>query len=333
MRLVAPRLQVVLKSLLLVLILSDAYAGDADDGEPLVRVVAPVVPAGAMDFQEGRSVEHHYQPTFFDPAIHAVPTPPAAEPNRSPVRFAVAPPYEVAVYTFSMASSSDYVVEIREETNRHMLLTHVDRHVGPDSVSANGRSLLVSNNLRTADGRWQHVLRVIDIPTQTKTRLPHMDCTQRGWRWDGERVLTWGLTLDRGGPARGLNTPVCLWNAGGRLLHRVVAGACWHAGAGDYMESALGLLPDHDDVLWLYNGDCQSLRDPDATCQIHLQELTGQRRHRTVLLGAGPPRDGCPAADRISFDMTGATFERPIFRYRVDPDEGEDATWQSVGVQ
>jgi len=321
----------VLTNVCAALLLSDARASDAVQGQSLLKVVAPVIPAGAMDFQEGAWAEHHYQPSFFDPANPTESTPADAGPHPTQTRLAVSPPYAVEVYAFSNASNEDYVVEIREDKKRHMLLTHVDRHI---PVSPSRRHMLVSNNLRTSDGRWQHLLRIIDIPTKTKTRLPHMSCTEKGWRWDGDRVITWGLTKDARGwaPAPGLNTPVCFWNVEGQLLHRVQARACWHAASDDYMDSALGLLPADEDVLWLYNGDCQSMADAEASCRVHLFELTGPQRHRAITLEEATTRYGCPTKDQITFDMQSATFDQPVFRYRVDPNKKGNAVWKSAGT-
>ena len=141
---------------------------------------------------------------------------------------------------------------------------------------------------------------------------PQPDCTDRGEIRDGDQRITYGLTEKQCCPARGLSTPVCVWGADGQVQHRLLVHACWHSFGKDTLCSPMGLLPADRDVLWIYEGDCESIAEPDVPCRVHLQELTGEKRSKSVVLeGVGDPDEGCPGHDTIELDLTTATFDDP----------------------
>jgi len=166
------------------------------------------------------------------------------------------------------------------------------------------------------------VFQVLDpAKTAAADGAPYPDCADRGELRAGAFRITYGLTEEECCPARGLSTPVCVHDAEGKLVYRLLVHACWHAYAADALCSSMGLLPADPDVFWLYEGDCSSVADPDVPCRLHLQELTGEKRTKTVVLeGVGDPDLGCPAHDRLELDLSKATFEDPAIKAtRKDP--------------
>lgn len=266
--------------------------------EAPIRPLPPTVPPGTPTAAPGAPQDP--QPAAFDEASLAT----ADERWEVPV----AAPWSLRVYGWAAASDMSWVVEVLREGQRHGLYTHVDHWVGPSSVSADGRYLFLSNHKLQADGAWQQLRRIVRLEDKRAVDLPRLDCTERGGAWDGDRLLTWGQTSAECCPPPGLSTPVCAWSPEGDLLAWAEVHACWHAANTEYLASQMGLLPASPDVLWLYEGDCPSLADPEAVCTVHLRELTGAQRSRDVPL-PGLAAGECPEASAVKILPGASTFE------------------------
>ncbi len=274
--------------------------------DPPTRVLEAAVPPGTATAVPGEAQSG--QPAAFTEASLA---------KASATRRLAAPPFELVVHDYLVASTATHVVEVVWDGVRHGLFTHVDGWVGPSSVSSDGEHLFLSNHKLQPDGSWQQQRRIVRLVDKKRTALPRLDCIERGGFWSGDHLITYGLNSDACCPAPGHSTPVCAWNAYGDLVARAEVHACWHAYGAEAMESHMGLLPADPDVLWLYNGDCASMADPDAPCWVYLQELDGEQRSRMVELPGARGEEGCRGAGEVKIEPGASTFSED--RWTVSP--------------
>ncbi len=285
---------------LLLLFLIPASALLAGDAPKLTRALEPAVPPDIPDFGAGEP--QLMQPLAFEEA--------SLQQAATTTSLPAVAPFELRVHEYPVTSFSTWVVEVLREGQRHALFTHVDAWVGPHSLSSDGRHLYLSNHLLQADSSWRQLRRIVRLEDKRRVALPRLDCTERGGFWDGERLITYGLNSEECCPAPGLSTPVCVWNTAGELQGLAEVHACWHAYAAEALSSQIGLLSADPVVLWLYNGDCPSMADPDAACMVHMQELGGERRARSLELPGARGEEGCAAAEAITIEPGASSFEQ-----------------------
>ncbi len=287
------------------LLLTASLATSAGAETP-IKPLDAVVPEGTPSRVAGQPVD--FQPEAFEEASLAKALSVRTEP--------LAPPFERKVYQYALTSYFTYVVEILRDGERHALFTHVEGGAG--ATSPDGRHLYLSNNLRDGEGRWWLLRRIVRVEDKRRIELPALPCTERGGFWDDDRLITFGLHTDGDEIARGHETPICAWSTEGELLAMAELDACWHAASDWYLGSSMGLLPAEPSVLWLYNGDCPSLREPGVACTVQLQELDGERRARTVPLPDASDGDLCREARRVVLQPGASTFETDAWTVRLE---------------
>lgn len=201
------------------------------------------------------------------------------------------------VLTFTCGAGSSRALLVARKGERHLVLSHLrDLQVAPD-----GRTAYVAGAARASDGHWDDQLRIIDLSSKKATNLPHAACTNGGASWSGDALVTWGRK-----PASG-PTELCVWSGGGDLKARATFAACWDdSPAGTVglptMSSTVGLLPDDDDVLYLYRGACSASGE---RCMVHLLELDGMHRARSVPIDGLKPGAACPAGADLPLLLDG----------------------------
>lgn len=200
-------------------------------------------------------------------------------------------PLSADLLRFTCAQGVSEALIVSRKGERHLVLSHLrDLEVSPD-----GRSVYVAGAGRSDDGRWDDLIRVIDLSSKKAHELPHAACTNGGAVWSGEALVTWGRA-----PASGAATEMCVWSRSGALTSRVGVMGCWEGAEAPQMVSTVGVLPSENNVFYLYKGACVPTGE---RCMVHMQELDGMGRARSVPVEGLKAGAVCPGGPDLELQM------------------------------
>ncbi len=300
--------------------LNVSFDGKYTKEELAIQLLSTEIPAGSYDFVEGGKTM--CQPEFFDPKItkfHKV------EQDGSPSimyqlndeeythfmingwrnegedKITLPAPYDLNFYEFGCASSFSYVLELTKNDQREALYTHV----GNFGVSEDKKYLYLANNVKSADGKWEKLRRIINIESQKTIKLPNMDCVSGLGFWDGTTLITYSNEQEY--TSGETKTKVCFWSIEGNLRSQLEAPLDWGAGAGYYLDSPMGLLPKDNDIFYAFVPKFK-----DNKCHLVLQDLKNALRHKEIEIIDRDPH--CP---RVDFDFNNLSFESKTVRFRL----------------
>lgn len=177
-------------------------------------------------------------------------------------------PYKVTKYTFGCASTFSHVLDISKNTERLFLFTHVDSF----SFSPDKKTLFLINSVKVNDG-WKPKRRFVNLETKKETNLPFSDCSGTGY-WENNNFLSYEHPAEYHyqDPIK-----VCVWDKNGNVSKQLSLVLDWTVGAGYYLNSQFGFLPNQQNVFYsttIYNDKCI----------LALQDINNQEKNKSFVL-------------------------------------------------
>jgi len=302
-----------------------------------IKLLSNEIPTGAYDFVEGKKAT--CQPEFFDPKttkFHKV-----VEERSWPSimyyldeegeeythfmingwkkegeeKISLLPPYDLNFYKFGCASSFSYFLELSKNNQRGALYSHVVNF----GVSADKKYLYLANNVKRAGSRWEKLRRIINIESKESVKLPNINCVSDLGFWDGSTLLTYSDEQEFS-PGRKTKTKVCLWGTEGQLHYQLEAYLDWFAGAINYLDSPLGLLPNDNNIFYAFSPGLK-----DSKCYLILQDLSSEMRRKEFGIIESDPH--CP---NVQFDFPSFNFDSTEVMFRTVTEDCTDHECKTV---
>jgi hypothetical protein len=213
-------------------------------------------------------------------------------------------PYSMKEYQFACNPNIfSSALEIKRDGKRFALYTHVVR----SALSPDQRYLYLDNYIEQTNGQWKRRHRIIDLISKTVVSLPHAQCTLSHAAWSQGRLITHSSTV------WGDEQTYCVWSAQGKVLS-MLRGNLLQSANDERVIAPYGLLPKEPDTFWAIHTNWETER-----CTLILQQLKGQKKQRSLDLGALVNDLGACSWDTIEIDMTKATFAKSPVRFRTRP--------------
>lgn len=208
-------------------------------------------------------------------------------------------PYKVTMYEFGCASTFSFVLDITKNKERLFLFTHIDSF----SFSTDKKKLFLINRVKTNNG-WISKRRFIDLETKKEINLPSFDCPGTGF-WENNYFLSYEYPED-GKYQEPIK--VCVWDKSGKISQQFSLVLDWTVGAGYYLNSQFGFLPNEKNVFY-------STTIFYGKCLLALQDINDQKKNKSFDLVDDETPIHCPEEMEIDLKNLRLSSEKVKFRY------------------
>lgn len=266
-----------------------------------------------------------FEPEIFDPAtakfhpvkIHGVP-PEVYKVDGTPDcsdmtidhggKIALPAPYSMTSYTFSCASDSSSVFEIRKNNLRHALYTHI----GQAMFSHDFKKLVLYNLVKSGKDTWQRKRRIITIESKEASSLPMIDGAFYIAAVTDDRVVTYGPPIRPQSNQTDSRRIVCIWNHSGALVRGLLAPIRTTLANAECSDDDIGLLPNESSTFY------HLTFTEKHTCTLRLQDIHNAAAHR-VLNFTVPDfeYEVASVSTGIQIDLKGLTLSGGMMKYRI----------------
>jgi hypothetical protein len=237
-----------------------------------VATLAPGIPPEKTDQPETS------QPEFFDPSHYKSVKDIPEESNFVSVttQWTDSRPYTLKEYYFDTDDEPSYVLEINEGSARHALYTQVNQY----KFSPNHKKLLIDNQIKLPEGKWQSLNRIIDVASKQAVELQNYECTRFYEATSDTHVITYGLGTKKGDDSFGPPRVVCMWDMRGKLEQALSVPLQNTLANTEASPNLFGLLPREESTFY-------QLAYASEHCVLRLQNLTIRGEHRQIQLPSG----------------------------------------------
>ncbi|WP_243385037.1 hypothetical protein [Geothrix alkalitolerans] len=223
-------------------------------------------------------------------------------------KIALPAPYSMTSYTFSCASDSSSVFEIRKNNLRHALYTHI----GQAMFSPNFNKLVLYNLVKSGKDTWQRKRRIVTIESKEASSLPMIEGALYIATVTNDRVVTYGPPIR---PQSNQTDPcrmVCIWNHRGALVRGLLAPMRTTLANAECSDDDIGLLPNESSTFY------HLTLTGKHNCTLRLQDIHNAGAHRALNFTVPDfEYEMASVLTGIQIDLKDLTLSGGVMKYRI----------------